>query len=91
MTGRSQRQTGLPRRIVLDEAHYLIARQPSWMQDDTELRGQTLVTYRLSTLAEMMHVPEDAVILVTKETDRQEIASLRTLCKARRRTGVRLL
>jgi len=79
---RLRRQTGLPHRIVVDEAHYLIARKPAWVYEEAELRGLTLVTYRLSTLTEAMSVPEDAVILVTKETDRQEIESLRGLCKS---------
>lgn len=78
---RLRRQTGLPHRIVVDEAHYLIARGPAWVHDEAELRGQTLITYRLSALAETMHLPDDAVILVTKETDRQEIESLRRLCR----------
>jgi hypothetical protein len=43
---RLRRQTGLPHRIVVDEAHYLIARKPSWSRDQQELRGQTLITVR---------------------------------------------
>lgn len=80
---RLRRQTGLPHRIVVDEAHYVIARKPAWVHDLAELRGLTLITYRLSTLAETMHLTDligEAVVLVTRESDPQEIQSLRGVC-----------
>jgi hydroxymethylpyrimidine pyrophosphatase-like HAD family hydrolase len=79
-----RRQTGLPHRIVLDEAHYLLGRGPAWARDRAELHGQTLVTYRVSSLAGVVDVPQDAMVIVTKESDPAEIDTLRSLC---RRTG----
>jgi hydroxymethylpyrimidine pyrophosphatase-like HAD family hydrolase len=79
---RLRRQTGLPHRIVVDEAHYLIARKPSWARHPEELRGQTLVTYRISSLMREVRLPADAVIVVTKESDPQEIETLSAMCHA---------
>ena len=79
---RLRRQTGLPHRVVVDEAHYLIARAPAWIRESSSLRGLTLVTYRISTLSSSVSLPDDAVFLVTKETDAREIESLRSLCRA---------
>ena len=78
---RLRRQTGLPHRILLDEAHYLIARKPGWAMDHAELQGQILVTYRVSTLSATVDLPEDAIIIVTKESDPPEIETLRALCR----------
>jgi hypothetical protein len=78
---RLRRQTGLPHRIVVDEAHYLIARKPAWVRDQAELRGQTLITYRISSLTSAVKLPEDAVIVVTKESDPPEIDTLCGLCR----------
>ena len=76
-----RRQSGLPHRIVLDEAHYLFARKPGWAGDDAELQGQVLVTYRVSSLSAAVHLPDDAVIIVTKESDPPEIETLRGLVR----------
>jgi hypothetical protein len=46
-----------------------------------------LITYRVSTLSDAITLPDDAVILVTKETDPQEVETLRRLC---RRSGLPL-
>jgi hypothetical protein len=73
-------QTGLPHRILVDEAHYLIARNPGWAQHRAMLRGLTLVTYHVSTLTQTLNLPDDVVVLVTKETDPHEIESLRRAC-----------
>ena len=74
---RLRHQTGLPHRILIDEAHYLLARKADWTRHDPSLRGVVLVTYRVSTLTQTLTLPDDAVILVTKETDPHEIESLR--------------
>jgi hydroxymethylpyrimidine pyrophosphatase-like HAD family hydrolase len=76
-----RRQTGLPHRIIVDEAHYLIAGRPSWTRDPAELRGQTLVTYRVSALTDTVALPDDAVVIVTREGDPHEIETLRGLCR----------
>jgi len=78
---RLRRQTGLPHRIVLDEAHYLIARRPAWAVDQAELQGLTLITYRVSSLSDAVDLPHDAVMVVTKESDPAEIETLRGLCR----------
>jgi soluble P-type ATPase len=76
-------QTGLPHRILVDEAHYLISRKPAWAQDPASLRGMTLVTYRISTLTQALRLPDDVVVLVTKETDGHEVESLRRACRTK--------
>lgn len=76
---RLRRQTGLPHRIVVDEAHYLLAGSAHRALTASDLRGTTLITYRVSTFADALPVPDDAVVLVTKETDPHEIASLQAL------------
>jgi soluble P-type ATPase len=78
---RLRRQTGLPHRIVLDEAHYLLGREPAWARDRAALQGQTLVTYRVSSLAGTLDLPADAMVIVTKESDPAEIDTLRGLCR----------
>ena len=78
---RLRRQTGLPHRIVVDEAHYLTARKPSWARNPEELRGLTLITYRVSSLMRQVSLPEDAVMMVTKESDPPEIETLGRLCR----------
>ena len=78
---RLRRQSGLPHRIVVDEAHYLLASPTHRALTAADLSGQTLITYRVSTLAGALALPEDAVVLVTKETDPHEIESLRGLCR----------
>jgi hydroxymethylpyrimidine pyrophosphatase-like HAD family hydrolase len=81
---RLRRQSGLPHRIVVDEAHYLLASPAHRAVSASDLTGQMLITYRVSTLAAAVALPEEAVVLVTKETDPDEIDSFRALCP---RTG----
>jgi hydroxymethylpyrimidine pyrophosphatase-like HAD family hydrolase len=76
-----RRQTGLPHRIVVDEAHYLLSGKAFQTLSPADLWGQTLITYRVSTLADSLKLPDDAVVIVTRETDPQEIAALRGLCR----------
>jgi hydroxymethylpyrimidine pyrophosphatase-like HAD family hydrolase len=76
---RLRRQTGLPHRIVVDEAHYLISCKASGALAESDLSGLTLVTYRVSTIAHAISLPPDVVLLVTKETDPHEIDALRAL------------
>jgi hypothetical protein len=84
---RLRRQTGLPHRIVVDEAHYLLQGHAYRTAAASDLSGQTLITYRVSTLGDAVTLPDDAVILVTKETDPHELETLRRMC---RRSGVPL-
>ena len=76
-----RRQTGLPHRIVVDEAHYLLAGKAFRALSPADLHGQTLITYRVSTLAESVTLPDDAVVLVTRETDPHETDAMRGLCR----------
>ncbi len=75
-----RRRTGLPHRIVLDEAHYFLQDPESRKLLDLDLGGYTLVTYRASDLCESALKASQA-ILVTRESDPEAIQSLRGLCK----------
>jgi hypothetical protein len=69
-------QTGLPHRIVLDEAHYFLEGPEPPDLLDRRLGGYTLVTYRVSALHPEVRRSAEAVI-VTRETDPREIEALR--------------
>jgi len=80
-----RRGTGLPHRIVLDEAHYFLQDPESRRLLDLELSGYTFVTYRASILCpESLHASQ--AILVTCEADPAEIQTLRSLCTCAART-----
>lgn len=76
-----RRQTGLPHKIVLDEAHYFLATPDCEHQIDPELEGYIFVTYRISSLAESVRKTADAVVLVTREADVQESETLLRMCR----------
>ncbi len=82
-----RRRTGLPHRIVIDEAHYFLQDPASQHLLDLELSGYTLVTYRSSDLQHDVLAASQAVI-VTRESDPAEIRALKALCNtcAARRT-----
>ncbi len=69
-----RRQTGLPHRIVIDEAHYFLADHPTEVLD-LDLAGYILATYRLSQLPPTVIDASDAVIL-TRMTDRHELTTI---------------
>ncbi|MGZ4779897.1 MAG: HAD hydrolase family protein, partial [Thermoanaerobaculia bacterium] len=69
-----QRRTGLPHRIVLDEAHYFLD-EPFENLIDLDLGGYTLVSYRVSQLPQRI-VDEVETLIVTRHTDRNEVARL---------------
>ena len=48
---------------------------------DAELAGYILVTYRVSGLAPSIRAPTDAVVMVTRETDPYEAATLLDMCR----------
>ncbi len=75
-----RRRTGLPHRILLDEAHYFLGGPDAEHLIDPELAGYTLVTYRISGLHPSIRRPQDAVVIVTRETDPRETAVLREMC-----------
>lgn len=74
-----RRRTGLPHRIVVDEAHYFLQDAASRHLLDLDLNGYTLVTYRASDLPPDVLAATQAVI-VTRESDPAEIRALKGLC-----------
>lgn len=78
-----RRQTGLPHKIVLDEAHYFLAGPGCGRQIDPELEGYIFVTHRISSLADAVRNADDAVVLVTREADVQEADTLVRICRSR--------
>lgn len=74
-----RRHTGLPHRIVLDEAHYFLHDSGISGLVDLELNGYTVVTYRASQLhADVLRSSE--AIIVTRESDPKEVRALMNLC-----------
>jgi hydroxymethylpyrimidine pyrophosphatase-like HAD family hydrolase len=70
---------GIPHRIVLDEAHYLLHDPKSLENLDLELGGYALVTYQPSRLhADLLRAIE--VIVVTRLTDQRELSALAPWC-----------
>jgi haloacid dehalogenase-like hydrolase/uncharacterized protein DUF87 len=74
-----RRRTGLPHKIVVDEAHQFLAGRDTASLVDAELGGHVWVTYRVSQLDRAV-CAEDAVRLVTKESEPAEIETLSALC-----------
>jgi hydroxymethylpyrimidine pyrophosphatase-like HAD family hydrolase len=74
-----RRHTGLPHRIVVDEAHYFLTGGDVLSMLDLELNGYTLVTYRASKLHPEILAATQA-ILVTCESDRREVDALAEFC-----------
>lgn len=78
-----RRQTGLPHKIVLDEAHYFLTGPGCERLIDPDLESYIFVTYRVSSLAESVRKTEDAVVLVTREADAQEAETLLAMCRSK--------
>jgi hypothetical protein len=76
-----RRHTGLPHRIVLDEAHYFLRDVEVSGLLDLELNGYTLVSYRASKLHRDVLSASQAVI-VTRESSPEEVRSLFALCRS---------
>ena len=70
-----RRQTGLPHRIVVDEAHYFLHDPDVLQMVDVNLSGYILVTYRASQLHPKILAASEAII-VSRETDPQELRAL---------------
>lgn len=77
-----RRRTGLPHRIVIDEAHYFLHDDEAEMLLDFEQNGYTVATYRASRLPRRLLDSTD-VMLVTCESNPAEIAGLLACCQAR--------
>ena len=74
-----RRRTGVPHRILLDEAHYFLHEAGVAQLLDLELAGYTLVTYQPSQLHPDVLAASEATI-VTRITDPREMASLAASC-----------
>jgi hypothetical protein len=74
-----RRRTGLPHRIVVDEAHYFLHGDETGALLDMELHGYTLITYRPSTLRPDVLAATEAT-LVTRTTEESEIRALTQVC-----------
>ena len=74
-----RRRTGLPHRILVDEAHYFLHDATARHLLDLERNGYTMVTYCASRLpVELLAGTE--VIIVTCESDPAEVEALRQRC-----------
>jgi len=76
-----RRDTGLPHKIVLDEAHYFLRGPDVTALVDPDLEGYIFVTYRVSRIDPAVRSTRDAVVIVTRETDPAESAALVALCR----------
>lgn len=74
-----RRKTGLPHRILIDEAHYYLNTPESGELLDLERNGYTVVTYRASLLPKAL-TDSVEVVIVTCQTDPVEIATLADIC-----------
>jgi hypothetical protein len=75
-----RRHTGLPHRIVVDEAHYFLHGTDVSSLIDLELNGYTLTTYRASHVSPALLAATQAVI-VTRESDPREVLALFEVCR----------
>lgn len=76
-----RRRTGLPHRVIVDEAHYFLDGARARELLDLQGNGYTLVTYRASHLPKAV-LDASEVILVTCESDPAEVAALQRLCRS---------
>jgi len=75
MLARLRRATGLPHRIVVDEAHYFLHKPDAGRLLDLDLGAYTLVTYRWFDLHPDVRKAIEAVI-VTRTTDPHEVQAV---------------
>src|SRR5262249_20716245 len=76
-----RRTTGLPHKIVLDEAHHFLHDADVSRLIALDLAGYIFVTYRISSLPATVREITDAVLLVTRETDPDESRTLLAMCR----------
>jgi hydroxymethylpyrimidine pyrophosphatase-like HAD family hydrolase len=74
-----RRRTGLPHRILLDEAHYYLHDEGAPKLLDFERNGYVIVTYCASRLPQALLAGTE-VMIVTCESNRAEIDALRARC-----------
>jgi hydroxymethylpyrimidine pyrophosphatase-like HAD family hydrolase len=74
-----RRETGLPHRIVLDEAHYFLSDADAPQLVDLDYGGYTLTSYRASGIhPDVLRAAE--VVVVTRESSPVDALMLRDLC-----------
>jgi hydroxymethylpyrimidine pyrophosphatase-like HAD family hydrolase len=73
-----RRESGLPHRIVVDEAHYFLDHPEVLRSLDMALASYMLVTYQASRLEPRVLGSAD-VVLVTREADPGEVRALRSI------------
>jgi hypothetical protein len=76
-----RRRTGLPHRILLDEAHYFLRDSKVSHLLDLETNGYTIVTYLASRLPQELLAATE-VMLVTCESNPAEVDELYKRCEA---------
>jgi hypothetical protein len=74
-------RTGLPHRILLDEAHYFLHDSDAHRLLDLERNGYTVVTYWASRLPKELLAATE-VMIVTRESSRVELEALRQWCSS---------
>ena len=74
-----RRRTGLPHRILLDEAHYYLHDADAPQLLDFERNGYTVVTYCASKLPQALLAATE-VMIVTCESNPAELEALRARC-----------
>jgi hydroxymethylpyrimidine pyrophosphatase-like HAD family hydrolase len=74
-----RRRTGLPHRILLDEAHYYLHDTDAPQLLDLERNGYTVVTYCASRLPQAL-LANTEVMIVTCESNPAEMEALRASC-----------
>jgi hydroxymethylpyrimidine pyrophosphatase-like HAD family hydrolase len=77
--GHIRKQTGLPHRILVDEAHYFLHDPFPEPLIDPEQGGYTLVTYRASRLPPEI-LRASLVMIVTRESNPAEVEALAPWC-----------
>jgi hydroxymethylpyrimidine pyrophosphatase-like HAD family hydrolase len=75
-----RRRTGLPHRILIDEAHYYLHDADAPQLLDFERNGYTVVTYCASRLPKALLAGTE-VMIVTCESNRSEVEALRASCE----------
>jgi hydroxymethylpyrimidine pyrophosphatase-like HAD family hydrolase len=76
-----RQHTGLPHRILLDEAHYFLHDADAGRMLDLKRNGYTVITYCASRLPAALLAATE-VVIVTCESNPAEIEALRRLCES---------
>ena len=75
-----RRRTGLPHRIVLDEAHYYLHDSDAHQLLDFDRNGYTVITYCATRLPKSLLAATE-VMIVTCESNPAEVEALRRYCE----------